>query len=260
MKTIEFKKISKELIEEGISIELLHKVQQSGKLSPAMFQKGDDPVNLVRCNDDFYWVLLDDGKYLKDEKNQLIKFSLKTCIIARARYWLLFSDKEIEMDNKRKEEAKEKEIAKEIEKIKIELKEKVKDLNQRYDKLCRYAERKEQTGIASILNYMERDNDLENFELRKKSAIEFFNNNPTIDDFICKLNSDLQTENFDSLYVSLETKGLPLLLSVNHNTDSGIELLKRFFHKDKIEGTIEMIKDKSHIECVAIFNVNKRYV
>ena len=251
MKKIEFKKINAELKKEGIAIELLNKVQLLGKLTPVMFQKGDEPVKLVECDEDSFWVLLDDGTFLKDGKNNFIKYDLRTCIIARARYWLLFADFE-------NEQKKEMEIKKEVDKIKANLKKEVEAITNKIENIIRYSGTRE--CKHSVLNDLEELVDKDSFEKKKEAAIKFLEENKDTERIVNELNNDLINNDFDSLYIKLKTGGLPILLELNYNNESGMELAKRFLHKDNICKTIELIQGKSHIESVAYFNVSKRYV
>lgn len=256
MKRIEFKRISKELIKEGITIDLLNKVQNSGKLSPVMFQKGDEPVNLVRCNPDFYWVLLDDGAYLKDTKG-LMKFDIKTCIIARARY--LINYKDIEIKN---------EIELEKKRIENELTKTVGVVIENYETMKRWDNGDFFPNVSGI-NFMAAQFIYANDENRKEweteckiKAKQFFTkfNEPGIGEFVSKLKTILSNNDFDSLYMVLKTNGLPLLMSAKYDDKKDIDLMLQFFHKDNIDKTAELLNAQSHIENIAMFNVNKRYI
>jgi len=252
MKRIEFKKLQKEIVNEGITLELIEKVQSSGKYSPAMLQKGDDPVTLVKCNNESFWVQLEDGSFLKEGKN-LMKFDLKTCIIGRARYWTLFSDIETSMDNERKSQAKEKEILKEIERIKADVKKEAETVIEKYREVELYAGIKK----GSIINDIIKSLNPERFELMEKNAIQFISDHPQIKEYVDSIEERLQSEDYDSLYISIKTNGLPLLLSIPNDN---IGVLTQFFSKDKINDTLKLIEGQDHIQSVAMFNVNKRYL
>ena len=252
MKRIEFKKLSKELIDEGITIELLEKVQNSGKFSPAMLHPGDDPVTLIKANDSFFWVQLPDKTFLKDKRN-LMTFDVKSCIIARARYWTLFSDIETSMDNERKAAAKEKEINEEVKRITADVKREAEEVIKKY----RDIESTAGVSEAGVFHLMLKEINPEMFEFREKQAIQFIVDNPTAKDYVDSLEVRLKSEDYDSLYMILKTDGLPLLASVSNNN---LGMMKQFFAPEKIVSTIELIQGQSHIKNVAMFNVNQRYL
>jgi hypothetical protein len=260
MKKIEFKELSQELIEQGITLELINKVIESKKFSPAILEEYGEPVELCRTGDDSYWVMLPDGNFLKDARNQLVKYELKNCIIARARYWLLYSDKEIAMDNQRREEQKQREIYTEVERIKEDLRDKVKKYNDDFNSIMLYAEKKDMSGLEGILIDAAKQNNPEKFIALKEAALKTIESNPNMQDFVNSINEQLEKEDFDSLYMSFETQGLPQLLSVKLDDKNGMELMKKFFSKDAIDSTIDAIQGRSHIETIATFNVNKKYV
>ena len=244
MKTVLFKKLPKDVMNEGITIELLDKIQRIGKMSPVMFQKGDEPVRLVKCNDLFFWVLLPDDSYLKNG-NELMKFDLKTCIIARGRYWLNYSNDEIES-----------EIKNEIDKIKKELNKTASDMIEKFITIKRYAGFVEEKNNGLNIIDIIQSNFPQEYESRKKSAIDFLERNKTLETDINNIEDLLKKDDFNSLYIILKSDGLPLLLSVKNDE---LEVLTKYFHKDNIGNTIEMVKNKSHLELIARFNVEKRY-
>jgi len=90
---MKIKTISKELREEGLTIDLVNAVNMNIKYSPVQINKGDEPVNLMACKNGF-WVVLEDKTFLKDEKNNFIVFDEKACRIGRARYLINFGAEE----------------------------------------------------------------------------------------------------------------------------------------------------------------------
>ena len=251
MKRIEFKKLPKELIEEGITIDLLNKVQDSGKFSPAMMQKGDEPITLIKANNEAFWIQLEDGTFLKD-KGKLLTFGIKECIIARARYWTLFSGVETAMGEKRRSEAKEKEIDKEVRRIQEEVKKQAEEIVKKFRQIERYASEDVNDIFIMILK---QESPLK-YNALTTDAKNQLNSNPNLKEQVDNIDLLLKEEDYDSLYMILKTNSLPLIASISIDN---MELAKRFFSKDKIEETIETIKGQSHIRNVAMFNVNKRY-
>lgn len=86
------KRLTPDELSEGLTLELVNKIKLSRKCSPAMFRKGDEPVQLMECSKG-YWVLTSDG-YLRDDKNNLIVFGERECQVARARYVMNFGEEE----------------------------------------------------------------------------------------------------------------------------------------------------------------------
>jgi Zn-dependent M32 family carboxypeptidase len=251
MKRIVFKKLSKELIDEGITIDLLNKVQDSGKFSPAMMKKGDDPISLVRANNQAFWVQLEDGAFL-EEDGKLMLFDVKSCIIARARYWTLFSDVETAMSEKRRSEAKEKEIEKEVQRLQSSVKKEAEKVIKKFRKIEEYAGVRELDSLTEIIRSL----NPQAFELKSNAAKKFLEENQGQKDLIDSIEKSLKEEDYDRLYILLKQDGLPLIASISANNS---DLVKRFFHREKIEKTIDTITSQSHIRNVAMFIVNERY-
>ncbi|UQT35204.1 hypothetical protein M5E82_05685 [Parabacteroides distasonis] len=63
---MEIKKLTKEEKAEGLTLDLVNKVDLRKKCSPVMFKAGDEPVDIMECSTG-YWVHTSDG-YLRDDK------------------------------------------------------------------------------------------------------------------------------------------------------------------------------------------------
>ncbi len=63
---MEIKKLTKEEKAEGLTLDLVNKVDLLKKCSPVMFKGGDEPVGIMECSTG-YWVHTSDG-YLRDDK------------------------------------------------------------------------------------------------------------------------------------------------------------------------------------------------
>jgi hypothetical protein len=81
------KTLPKNLLEEGLTVDLVNSVNMQKKHSPVQLEHGDEPVKLMPCSKG-YWILMEDGSCLKDEKNNLMVVDVKKCTIGRARYLL----------------------------------------------------------------------------------------------------------------------------------------------------------------------------
>lgn len=62
---MEIKKLTKEEKAEGLTLDLVNKVDLLKKCSPVMFKGGDEPVGIMECSTG-YWVHTSDG-YLRDD-------------------------------------------------------------------------------------------------------------------------------------------------------------------------------------------------
>ena len=85
-------KLTKEEKAEGLTLDLVNKVNLRKKCSPVMFKAGDEPVGIMECSTG-YWVHTSDG-YLRDDKGALIVFGIRECPIARARYLMYHGEEE----------------------------------------------------------------------------------------------------------------------------------------------------------------------
>lgn len=246
------KKLSKELKEEGITLELIERAQRIKFISPVQFQKGDEPVKLMKANDTEYWVVLPDGEFLKD-RGKLLKFDQKTCTIARARYLLNFEEVE-----------KKGMIQEEIARLKSLVDDKVKIIIDKIDQLIEWSEydpNKEEKGMRGVLiAAAKKINGQYNAEqLRKKAFAEEIFTTTSKESLIeakAKYLEFQAKDEYDQLYISLITDGLPLVASIS---TSDMKLFTKMFHRDNLEETIEKMKTTSHIEFVATVNIEKLY-
>ena len=85
-------KLTKDEKAEGLTLDLVNKVNLRKKCSPVMFKAGDEPVGIMECSTG-YWVHTSDG-YLRDDKGALIVFGIRECQIARARYLMYHGEEE----------------------------------------------------------------------------------------------------------------------------------------------------------------------
>jgi len=253
-KIIDFKKLSPELLQEGITAELLDQVQDSGKLSPAILTPGGEPSILIKSNPESYWIQNQDGTFIK-EGRELKKIDLKTCIIARARYWLLFSDSEIAKDNHRREKLKEREVQAEVEFIKRGITEKVKKIQSEFNRVERWAYNSQKSMEIIIMENVDPQQAKENHE----RALAWMKQHPEEKKFVDQITQEYEAADFDSLYLRFESDGTPLLFSTSFDDPKGMEVVKKLFSKDKIENTLEKIAGRSHIESVAIMKIERRY-
>lgn len=253
---IEFKKIPKSLISEGITIDLLHQLQMHGKLSPVQLMPKEESVKTVPTQRGaFFFIVLADGSTLKN-KGVFIKKSRKEIIIARARYLLHNLDAEIESK-----------IDKELESIKKDLDKTVTKIRENFGAVCMYADwEKEETEDYSLLGR----NILTKALIMQISpgqtppqvglAKEFFRKNSR-DEYKKEIDrlTDLQKSgDYETLYHLLKNNGLPLIASFSHDNIAEMELLKKHFHRNTIDKTMDSIQ-KDSLHFIARMRIEKQY-
>lgn len=226
------------LKEEGITKEFLKTIDISAGRSHVQLRQGENPVKLLSCNSG-YWVSLGDGEFLRDEQSRLVVISKDEALIGRARYIINF-----------KEELENAEIHKEVEKLKRRVDSKLKNLMPQMRNVLLNAgviepEEGLEKTLLSALGELGTDKAKRCKELATESFVSTYNR-------LVELQAN---EDYDSLYMMLFQNGLPELLSVKNNDLSS---LVKFFHRDNIEETIKNIAGKSHLENLAMFNLEKR--
>jgi len=92
MKASEIKKLNKKEIDEGITLDLVNSKGVTEKASPVLFEKAGEIYKLIKCATGF-WAIDATGAYVKESGKYKV-FPQRDCIIARARYLLLYSEVE----------------------------------------------------------------------------------------------------------------------------------------------------------------------
>ena len=113
---MEIKRLTKEEKAEGLTLDLVNKVDLRKKCSPVMFKAGDEPVGIMECSTG-YWVHTSDG-YLRDDKGYLIVFGRRECQIARARYLMNHGEEEKRLEAERVLEQRKRKIQEKLDIIK----------------------------------------------------------------------------------------------------------------------------------------------
>lgn len=243
--------------EEGITPELLARVQESGRMSPAIITQGEEPVNLVKCSKGFYWIQAQDmaGTFRQDKKGGLLRIDQQTAMVARARYYQLFSAQEDQKENERRDQMKQKEVEREMEGIREDLRKKVETHTQRLEAMLTWAYNPRNSMSVRILENTAPKEAME----RKQKAKAWLKENPNYEPFVIQAQECLAAGDFDSLYMAIETEGMPLLMSANYDNAQDMEALGRMFGADAINRTLDRMQDKGHLEKVALVRVEKRY-
>ncbi len=118
---MKIKKISKEELAEGITVELVNKINMTRGYSPVQLQPGDEPVNILGCSTGF-WVMIE-GKALKDELGKMIVWGERECQVGRARYLVNYGQQEKEAKTLQLVEQWRSDVRKEIDKVKHRIEE-----------------------------------------------------------------------------------------------------------------------------------------
>lgn len=246
----------KELEKEGITKDFLDTMNLKNLGNPVQLLPNDEPVNLIK-NSTGYWVSLN-GNILKNEKNEYITVKNEEAIIARARYLINFK----EQIAKREGEIYELELKNQIDKEVKRLKE-----------LTIATVKKHLSNTKTVLQLaglLKKD-----FEFTLQDLI--FQQNGTLEEATTealkltstggylehyeKIKELYDNGNLDSLYIYFFQKGIPEIASFQTNdllNNSDIDVLIKYFHRDKFEDTIDEIQSKSHIQNVAKFLIEKK--
>ncbi|GAB3164560.1 hypothetical protein [Telluribacter humicola] len=79
-------KLTKQELAEGLTLEMVNRVNMYKGYSPIQLRQGDEPIHLLKCSAG-YWVRNPEGEgYLRDERGTLLVFDERECQIGRARY------------------------------------------------------------------------------------------------------------------------------------------------------------------------------
>lgn len=249
------------LKQEGITTEFLKSFTMDREYSPVQLMPNEDTVKIIRCSTG-YWVMLEFGEYLKDEKRRLIVIPEKEAKIGRARYMLNFAS-QIAANNGELYEAK---IQEEIIRLKAQVDVRVKEDLSKMREILVMGGRIEVTGIEAILmDAIENATGTDAFDFNNNDKV-VLNSRKQIakelatDDFLStyealkKLN---ETGQYDTLYQHYFQNGLPLLASFNRNNPTEMDAMVKNFKADKIMSTIDEIQAHDHLYMVAKFNVDK---
>jgi len=250
------------LIKEGITKDLLASINMDKQHSPVQLMPDETPVKLIKCGTG-YWVMLEFGEYLKDEKNRLIVISDKDAKIGRARYMINYAT-EIEQERLDKlEEA----INSEMDILKAKVDEKLNSDIKKSREILVLAGKIELEGIEKILTdavrqangsdpYNLNSNDSYRYEQRAKIAKELAT--PEFEDSYKLLLRLKENTPYNSLYQQYFQEGLPLVGSFQTNSPSDLEALKKLFSRSALDQTSDDMQNKDHLYMVAKVNVEKR--
>lgn len=240
----------KELEKEGLTKELLDSINLKNIGSPVQLLPNDEPVNLLKCGAGF-WISIN-GELLKDTTNNYLVVSNEEAVIGRARYLLNFKTEIEKQKGKLFEQAVSDKIKKEIDRLKELTHKKVETYLSEVKFLLQLAGKIE-TDLIFILKKMtfEQNGNLEEEIIEAKRVVEF----DWFEDSYNQIKELFEKGNYDDLYSYFFQDGTYQIASFKENE---FDVMKKFFHREKLEETIENIRSNSHLENVAKFNIEKQ--
>lgn len=241
----------KELNNEGLTKEWLSQFSSKKLGNPVQLLPNDEPVNLLKCSTGF-WVSVN-SELLKDAKNNYLVISDKEAIIGRARYVLNFSSEIDAENNKIKKEGIELAIKEEISNLQLTTKEQVKTWLSKIKSILQFAGELPEDFSFTFTKMMHNEKgDLEkHIEFAKEMV-----SGKGFKELYERVFYLFENQLWDNLYVMFYQEGISEIANFQ---EKDIDVLIKFFHRDKIQETISEINSKSHLENVARFNVEKRF-
>lgn len=231
-----------ELNKEGITKEFLQKINVKTLQNPVQLEPNDEPVNLVKCGSGF-WISIN-GEMLRDKTNNYLVISDKEAQIGRARYLLNFKE-QVVIDKEAKE------IKKEVDRLIQLTKNKIEDHLKKYKFLLQTSGLIETDVIHSLRMSIISESEIESLKTKAKELTQDEGYLKTYN-YILNL---YELKDWDNLYIWAFKDGVPEIASFE-NKD--VDALIDNFHKNKIDKTLEKMKNSSYLENVARFNLAKK--
>ncbi len=217
-----FKKLPKEMLDEGITVELVNAIDMKENYSPVQFLKGDSPARLLKCEKG-YWVLFDNAQILKDAKNNAIVYTEKECRLGRARYLVNYGEQEKARKIKELCERWKRLTREAIDKIKSE----VKDL----EDFAQASESKEESFIESH-SLMKSLNPERYEQIRVRKVFELHNLKPVY----VEIEKMWEENKIVDLMAILKIKEFENpMLTVDMENEYDIKVLVNTFSRKKLE-------------------------
>ena len=225
------KKLSRQEIDEGLTLALVNSPDATRKPSPVMFQKDDEPVNLVKCSTG-YWVCYEPGKYLRDEKGRLMVLGQRECQIARARYLFHFADMEKQQETEKLLSSRRDKVQKAIENMRKNIDSSMERSN----------------GNRCLLEFMT-DEHQQKYKAETERITRLL---PQMEDMYRKVVESFEKGNIAELldYFDIEKAENPVF-TARYDNDNEMRVLKNSFGKaalDAAGGNIERLLARLQIE------------
>ena len=213
-------KLKKCELKEGITLELIERADFCRKCNPVIFQKGDEPVEILKCSTG-YWIKMPEG-YLKDEKGKLIVFSERDCIVARARYLLHHADEEKQLEAEKLLQCQRKKIQ-----------EKLEIFRRNIDDIINYSEGGSISQI--ITSAAESLMSEEEQAVIKKINEEKAKSAPQLEKQYSHLVSEFEKENYNYLLDVMGIESVPNPIIFHYENKDEMRALKNAFGGDAID-------------------------
>lgn len=251
----------KQLLEEGITEEMISAVNMKLPINPVQLNPNDEPVNLIRCSKGF-WVSVD-GAMVKDANNEYFVVSDKDARIARARYLSNF-DTKIQKDNaEMQNKIFQKLVDQEVLRLKKEVDEKLSEAKHNIRMALLYSGLAEPEGLEMVIMHQREHDPIPGnkalYQAQSERAKQICDQD-TIELYE-KLSKEKElgdSKDYDSLYAFLIQGGLPQIASFSYDKPKDIAAMIRNFSHDNIAATIMEIQERGHLENVARFNIEKK--
>lgn len=225
------KRLTKEEKAEGLTLDIVNKIDLRKKCSPVMFKACDEPVGIMECSTG-YWVHTSDG-YLRDEKGKLIVFGIRECQIARARYLMNHGEEEKRKEADRVLEQRKKKI---LEKLNI-FKNNIEDIRQYMI---------EGSAMNELMKVFESEAPRVKAEFDRKIA-----NLPKMEAQYEWLISEFEKGNYNLLLDIMGIEKIPNPVTFKLDSEDDMRMLKNAFGKqaiDEAQGDVNKLYARLKVE------------
>lgn len=239
-----------ELDKEGITKDILENINIKKLGNPVQLLPNDEPVNLLACAKGF-WVLIN-GEIIKDEANDFMVISKEVALIARARYLVNFKDQVKKEQGEIYEKHLATSIENEVQRLKALTKAKVDSFLSETKFVLQLNGLVEKDFISNLkeLSLKENGSLNEYANLAKEIASQegFLKTYETISQWY-------KEEEYGNLYSFFFQNGTYEIASFD---EKDMDTMIKFFHRTKIQETIDEVAQSSHLANVARFNIEKK--
>ena len=237
---MEIKRIPKEIIEEGITIEMINSPLFDKKISPAILRHGEEAVKLLCINkqekERRYWAIDNAGNYIKDGNNLFVVFE-KEARIGRARFLLLHGEEEKMQERERFYMR----VDEQCEKWKNEIDKKMTELYFELQvKKCLAGEKYEEVpnlflNVSTYVSMMKQNQDDFQLKALKDNAKAVWSEFEDLYDELVKSQQEGDYYRLIKLFGKIPSGHTKPLLTAHFENPVEMENFKKIFGKDAIE-------------------------
>jgi hypothetical protein len=241
-------KVTKELLAEGITAELLKFIEKGKHNFPVILEVGQEPINMAKSGE-VYWGFDKEQNVLK-ENGKYIEFKKDAVLVGKARYYLLNKERLIEGATQKLVEKEKKELFKKAE-AKIDAFEKV------------YFESYENYFFNPVSDIKKPFNVVRAFspkkaDFDKEKSRQLLENTPAYQAEAEMLKLCIDIGDYDSLCLHF-SDNMGLIMSAKIDNPEQMRVLKDNFSADKIADTIDNLKSKGHLWAVCRMKAAKDF-